>query len=146
MVINYKALNKETIDDGYFLPKKEEPLTLIRGNKYFSGLDCKSGFWQVRLEEESQLLTAFSCPHGQYHWKVVPFGLKQAPGIFERHMDNIFKNIIYSVVFMLMIFSSSVILYRNISNTLKLSLKNAGIRESYSLKRKQIWFRPKSNI
>lgn len=91
MVINYKALNKETIDDGYFLPKKEELLTLIRGKMYYFGLDCKSGFWQVRLDEESQLLTAFSYPQGQYHWKVVSFGLKQAQGIFQRHMDNIFK-------------------------------------------------------
>ena len=91
MVINYKPLNKETIDDGYFLPKKEELLTLIRGKKIYSGLDCKSGFWQVRLEEESKLLTAFRCPQGQYQWRVVPFGLKQATGIFQRHMDNIFK-------------------------------------------------------
>ncbi|XP_075675300.1 uncharacterized protein LOC142644607 [Castanea sativa] len=83
MVINYKTLNKETIDDGYFLPKKEELLTLIRGKKFNSGLDCKAGFWQVRLDEESQLLTAFSCSQGQYHWKVVPFGLKQAPEIME---------------------------------------------------------------
>lgn len=91
MVVNYKALNKETLDDGYYLPKKEELLTLIRGKKYFTGLDCESGFWRVELDPESQLLTAFSCPQGQYQWKVVPFGLKQAPGIFQRHMDEIFK-------------------------------------------------------
>lgn len=91
MVVNYKALNKETIDDGYYLHKEEELLTLTRGKKHFSGLDCKSGFRQVRLDEESQLLTAFCCPQGQYQWLVVPFGLEQAPGIFQSHMDNIFQ-------------------------------------------------------
>lgn len=91
MVINYKALNKETQDDGYFLPNKESLLALIREKKYFTGLDCKSGFWQIRLKEESKPLTAFSCPQGHYEWNVVPFGLKQAPGIFQRWMDTCFK-------------------------------------------------------
>lgn len=91
MVINYKALNKETIDDGYYLPNKERLLALIRNKKYFSGLDCKSGFWQIRLSPESRALTTFSCPQGHYEWVVVPFGLKQAPGIFQRFMDKCFN-------------------------------------------------------
>ena len=44
MVINFKALNKKIIDDGYIIPKKEELLSLIKGKKYFSSFDCKSGF------------------------------------------------------------------------------------------------------
>ncbi|ACL36982.1 putative enzymatic polyprotein [Rudbeckia flower distortion virus] len=91
LVINYKALNAATISDGYLLPNKETILTAIRGRKYFSTLDCKSGFWQIRLNENSKPLTAFSCPMGQYEWNVVPFGLKQAPGLFQRFMDNSFK-------------------------------------------------------
>ena len=91
MVVNYKELNKHTVDDGYFLPNKETLLAQLRGKKYFSILDCKSGFWQVRLDEESQKLTAFSCPQGHYQWTVVPFGLKQAPGIFQRLMDSYLK-------------------------------------------------------
>ena len=88
MVVNYKELNKNTIDDGYFLPKKEELFNMIRDKKWFSTFDCKSGFWQIPLKEECRQLTAFSCPNGQYEWQVVPFGLKQAPGIFQRRIDT----------------------------------------------------------
>lgn len=91
LVINYKALNDATVDDGYKLPSKDSILTAIKGKTHFTGLDCKSGFWQIRLTEESKPLTAFSCPMGQYEWNVMPFGLKQAPGIFQRYMDNTFS-------------------------------------------------------
>jgi hypothetical protein len=91
MVVNYKAINTATIGDTHNLPNKEELLTLIRGKKIFSGFDCKSGFWQVLLDDESQLLTAFTCPQGHYQGNVLPFGLKQAPSIFRRHMQNTFR-------------------------------------------------------
>nr|KAJ0227912.1 hypothetical protein LSAT_V11C100050250 [Lactuca sativa] len=51
------------------------------------------GFWQVLLDEESQLLTAFTCPDGLFQWKVLPFGLKQAPSIFQRHMQNALRGL-----------------------------------------------------
>lgn len=91
LVINYKALNEATKGDGYLLPNKESILAAIRGKTHFTGLDCKSGFWQIRLDEKSKPLTAFSCPMGQFEWNVLPFGLKQAPGIFQRFMDTCFK-------------------------------------------------------
>ena len=85
-------MNKATIGDSHNLPNKDELLTLIRGKKIFSSFDCKSGFWQVLLDKKSQLLTAFTCPQGHYQWIVVPFGLKQAPSIFQRHMNNAFRD------------------------------------------------------
>nr|WNH14473.1 reverse transcriptase [Physostegia virginiana caulimovirus 1] len=91
MVINYKDLNKVTIGDSHNLPNKDELLALIRGKAIFSSFDCKSGFWQVLLDEESKHLTAFTCPQGHYEWNVVPFGLKQAPSIFQRHMQTAFN-------------------------------------------------------
>lgn len=91
MVINYKKLNEVTAFDGYYIPNKEQLIELIRGKQWFSSLDCKSGFWQIKLKPECSSLTAFSCPQGQYEWNVIPFGPKQAPGIFQRHMDNILK-------------------------------------------------------
>ena len=59
MVINYKKLNDHTIGDGYLLPRKDELLDQIRGKKIFSSFDCKSGFWQVLLDDSSQSLTCF---------------------------------------------------------------------------------------
>ncbi|XP_042952260.1 uncharacterized protein LOC122289345 [Carya illinoinensis] len=84
MVINYKKLNEVTAFDGYYIPKKEQLIELIRGNQWFSSLDCKSGFWQIKLKPECSSLTAFSCPQGQYEWNVIPFGPKQAPGDYKR--------------------------------------------------------------
>lgn len=46
---------------------------------------------QLKLDEETKPLTSFSTPMGQYEWNVLPFGLKQAPNIFQRTMDEVFK-------------------------------------------------------
>ncbi|QED42829.1 enzymatic polyprotein [Silene caulimovirus A] len=88
MVVNYKAMNDATVGDAHNLPNKDGLLSLVRGKKIFSSFDCKSGFWQVLLDPESQVLTAFTCPQGHYQWNVLPFGLKQAPSIFQRHMQT----------------------------------------------------------
>nr|GFB08956.1 TPA: orf y [Tanacetum cinerariifolium] len=93
MVVNYKKINEATIGDSHNLPNMKELLTLLRGKSIFSSFDCKSRFWQVLLDEQSQLLTAFTCPNGHFQWKVVPFSLKQAPSIFQRHMQNALRGL-----------------------------------------------------
>ena len=91
MVINYKELNKYTKFDGYFLPHKDTLITTVINKKIFSKFDCKSRFWQIKLEEESIPCTPFSTPQGQYEWIVMSFGLKNIPQIFQRMIDKIFK-------------------------------------------------------
>jgi len=56
-------------------------------------MDCKSGYWQIKMDEESIPLTVFSAPQGHYESTVMPFGLKNSPQIFQRRMDNIFKDL-----------------------------------------------------
>jgi hypothetical protein len=53
MIINYKRLNDNTIDDGYNIPNKQEWINRIQGCIYFSKFDLKAGFWQVKMAEES---------------------------------------------------------------------------------------------
>ena len=91
MVVNYKQLNDNTIFDGYFLPNKETLIHKTRNCNWHSKFDCNSGFYQIKMTEESKALTAFSTPQGHYEWNVLPFGLKNAPQIFQRKMDNIFR-------------------------------------------------------
>ncbi|GER46927.1 enzymatic polyprotein [Striga asiatica] len=89
MVINYKKMNEATIGDSYKLPRKDFIFEKIKGSKWFSSLDAKSGYYQLRLSEETKPLTAFSCPpQKHYKWNVLSFGLKQAPSIYQRFMDK----------------------------------------------------------
>ena len=91
MVVNYKEFNKNTKFDGYYLPNKEVLINIAKNKKYYSKFDCKSGFWQIKLEDNSIPLTAFSTPQGHYEWLVMPFGLKNAPQIYQRRMDEVFN-------------------------------------------------------
>ena len=91
MVVNYKQLNDNKIFDDYFLPNKETLIHKTRNCNWHSKFDCKSGFYQIKMTEESTPLTTFSTPQGHYEWNVLPFGLKNAPQFFQRKMDNIFR-------------------------------------------------------
>ena len=100
IVINYKKLNQFTKTDNYFLPNKEGLINLVKNRKFFSKFDCKSGFWQIKMEETSIKYTCFSTPQEFYKWIVMPFGLKNTPRIFQRRMAmllNIFTIFLLSV-------------------------------------------------
>ena len=66
MVINYKEVNKNTKFDGYYIPNKEIVINLARGKNYYNKFDCKSGFLQIKRDNESIPITAFSTPRGHY--------------------------------------------------------------------------------
>ena len=92
MVYNYKRLNDNTVEDGYTIPSKEILINRFQNAKWFSKFDLKSGFHQVKMEPESIKWTTFSYSEGLYEWHVMPFGLKNAPAIFQRKMNNIFND------------------------------------------------------
>ena len=66
MAINYKRLNDNTYDDAYKIPNKDSLINYIQGCRDFSQLNCKSGFWQIRLDEDNKPWTTFSCHCGLY--------------------------------------------------------------------------------
>lgn len=89
MVINYKELNKATKGDAYKLPRQDYIFNRIKKANWYTTLDAKSGYWQLRLDEASKPLTAFSCPpQNQYEFNVMPFGIKQGPSLYQRFMDK----------------------------------------------------------
>ena len=58
----------------------DETLVRLKGATVFTKLDATSGFWQVPLHKDSQLLTTFITPEGRYYFKRLPFGITSAPG------------------------------------------------------------------
>ena len=72
---------------------------MMAGKKFISTLDCFSGYWQVRLAEQSKDYTTFISPFGIFRFKVMPFGLTNAPAHFSRVMNRIFYD--YLFLFML---------------------------------------------
>ena len=66
MVIDYRRLNDNTVDDAYDIPNKTELLNSIQWNKIFSKFDCKSRFWQIKMHHDSVEWKAFTYPLGHF--------------------------------------------------------------------------------
>ena len=87
--IDLRKLNARTVKDAYSLPCIEDTLDSLNGACIFTSLDLKSGYWQVKLDEESIPLTAFTVgPLGFYECVRMPFGLTNAPATFQRLMES----------------------------------------------------------
>ena len=89
--VDYKALNKITVKDKYPLPYPTKALARLRGMKYFTVIDLAAGFWQIELDDESKLKTAFICKQGLFQFNTMPFGLTNAPATLQRLMDEVLK-------------------------------------------------------
>ena len=86
---DFRQLNKITIKDSYPLPRIDDSLDALSGSVWFSTLDLASGFWQVEMDPKDQEKTAFATTGGLYEYKVLPFGLANAPATFERLMEQV---------------------------------------------------------
>lgn len=77
--------NRNNNNNGYNCNNQQNSTTTIAQGKYFTVLDLKSGYWQIPLKHSAKYVTAVTTPDGaQYHFNVMPFGLKNAPSLLLR--------------------------------------------------------------
>ena len=101
--IDFRQLNEQTRKDAYPLPRMQEQMELMVGAQHFSCIDLESGFWQVKIVEESHQYTAFTIGSmGMYEFLRMPFSLCNAPAMFECLMQNCLEefNLTYTLIYL----------------------------------------------
>ena len=91
MCEDFRTLNKIVRPVSYPLPLIDYILSLLRNAKYFTALDLKSGYWQVQLDDDRKEKTAFACHRGLFQFNVMPFGLSNAPAVFQELMNIVLQ-------------------------------------------------------
>ncbi|UYV62725.1 K02A2.6-like, partial [Cordylochernes scorpioides] len=95
--VDYRRLNKITKKDVYPLPRVDDALDNLSGARYYSSMDLRTGYWQIEVDEHDREKTAFITPDGLYEFRVMPFGLCNAPATFERMMDTVLKGLKWNI-------------------------------------------------
>lgn len=93
VVVDFRELNKRTVPEKYPLPRLEDMLDRMNGAKWFSVIDLKSGYHQIRMATADVPKTAFSFERGHYEFLRMPFGLRNAPSTFQRLMDEFLEGL-----------------------------------------------------
>ena len=91
------------------LPKIDEMYAKLKGAKFFSTIDLRSGYYHIALGKDSRAKTPFVMPFGKYKFLQVPFGLAQAPAFFQHLMNKVLDNCPFAMTYLddIIIFSDT---------------------------------------
>ncbi|GJX41466.1 putative nucleotidyltransferase, ribonuclease H [Tanacetum coccineum] len=108
MCINYRELNKLTVNNRYLLPRIDDLFDQLQGSRCFSKIDLRSGYHQLRVHEENIPKTAFRTMYGHFEFTVMPFGLTNAPTVFMDLMNRVCKSYLDKIV---IVFIDDILIY-----------------------------------
>ena len=89
MCIDYRALNRVTVRNNYHLPRVDDLLSKLADAMYFSRIDLKSGYYQIRIAAQDVHKTTMRTPYGSYEFLVMSFGLCNALATFMSIINDI---------------------------------------------------------
>ena len=90
MCIDYRSVNEVTIKNKYPLPRIDDLFDQLKGAKYYSKIDLRLGYYQLKIQLCDIPKTAFVTRYGQYEFTMMPFGLTNAPAYFMNLMNKVF--------------------------------------------------------
>ena len=94
--VDFRKVNDLTKKDAHPLPRIDDTLDALGGAQWFTTLDLASGYWQVEVNSADREKTAFATPDGLYQFRVMPFGLCNAPSTFQRLMERVLQGLHWS--------------------------------------------------
>ncbi len=110
--IDYRELNGITVKNRYPLPLMSSAFEILQGAKVFTKLDLRNAYHLVRIKEGDEWKTAFNTPIGHFEYRVLPFGLVNAPAVFQALVNDVLRDMLNVFVFVylddILIFSPSL--------------------------------------
>nr|GEW71052.1 hypothetical protein [Tanacetum cinerariifolium] len=108
MCIDYRELNKLTVKNRYLFPRIDDLFDQLQGSPFFSKIDLRSGYHQLRVHENDILMTVFRTRYGHFELTVMPFGLTNAPTVFMDLMNRVCRHYLDKFV---IVFIEDILIY-----------------------------------